>query len=251
MKGAGAYVTGKVELNVAGRRLSLEMKVPAGRTRPAALLPLYRMAADAVVETAAKAAEANGEAISCAKGCGACCRQLVPISALEARRLRALVNDMPAQRRALIRERFAAARGKLEEAGLLADLSGPRELSDSEIQTLGRAYFALAIACPFLEDESCSIHRERPVACREYLVTSPPAHCTEPSPDNISLVKMPATVARAVRNLEAEAPGQARWVPLILAPAWAGNHPDRSLPRPGPEIAAEFFGQLTGRKPGP
>jgi Fe-S-cluster containining protein len=251
MKGTGPYITGKVELNVAGRRLGLEMKVPAGPARPAALLPLYRKTADAVVQTAVDVAEANGEKISCAKGCGACCRQLVPISAIEARRLRLLIQNMPAGRRAVLRARFAAARVKLEQAGLLETLTEPREASDAQIQELGHAYFAQGIACPFLEDESCSIHPERPIACREYLVTSPPEHCAHPSAENISLVKMPAAVARTVRNLEPLEPteaGRARWVPLIVAAEWADAHPDRSTPRPGTELAGEFFGQLRGRK---
>lgn len=248
MKGTGPYITGKVELNVAGRRLGLEMTVPAGPARPAALLPLYRKTADAVVETAVQMAEANGEKISCAKGCGACCRQLVPISALEARRLGSLVQNLPGKRRAPIRERFAAARVKLEQAGLLEGLLEPRDASDEEIQALGHAYFAQGIACPFLEDESCSIHPERPVACREYLVTSPREHCAQPSANNISLVKMPVAVARALRKLEPRQPGHARWVPLILAPEWADAHPDRAALRPGTELAGEFFGQLTGRK---
>lgn len=249
MKGTSAYVTGSVELSLAGRRLSLEMKVPAGRTRPSALLPLYRQAADGVVATAIGAAADSGERISCAKGCGACCRQLVPISAIEARRLRTVIQQLPAARRKVVRERFAAARSQLEQAGLLGALTEPQETSDEQIHALGLAYFAQAIPCPFLEDESCSIHPERPIACREYLVTSPAEHCAQPSPDSISLVKMPATVARAVRQLEPAQAGRAAWVPLILAPAWADANPDRSVPRQGTELAAEFFGHLTGRKP--
>jgi Fe-S-cluster containining protein len=34
--------------------------------------------------------------------------------------------------------------------------------------------------CPFLEDESCSIHPDRPLVCREYLVTSPAELCAGP-----------------------------------------------------------------------
>jgi hypothetical protein len=33
-------------------------------------------------------------------------------------------------------------------------------------------YFLQGVACPFLEAESCGIHPDRPLACREYLVTS-------------------------------------------------------------------------------
>ncbi len=45
-----------------------------------------------------------------------------------------------------------------------------------------RRYFHLGIACPFLEDESCSIHADRPISCREYLVTSPAVNCADPKP---------------------------------------------------------------------
>src|SRR5262245_2517898 len=145
MSEAESFVTGTVELSVAGRRLSLEMRVPAGRTRAAALLPLYRAMADGVVETAAPAAEASGGTISCSNGCGACCRQLVPISAIEARRLRTLVDEMPAARREVIRERFSAARAKLDRAALLTTLTEPGESSDAELHALGLAYFAEAI----------------------------------------------------------------------------------------------------------
>ena len=48
-----------------------------------------------VVGVAVEDAVAEGETISCKKGCGACCRQLVPISQVEARRIRDLVEAMP------------------------------------------------------------------------------------------------------------------------------------------------------------
>ena len=54
------------------------------------------------------AAEA-GKAISCHKGCGACCRQLVPISRTEGERLVTLVDAMPEPRRAAVLARFADA----------------------------------------------------------------------------------------------------------------------------------------------
>jgi Fe-S-cluster containining protein len=49
----------------------------------------------------------------------------------------------------------------------------------------------LAIACPFLENESCGIYPHRPLACREYLVTNPAANCSTPSAESIQIVPMP------------------------------------------------------------
>jgi hypothetical protein len=37
----------------------------------------------------------------------------------------------------------------------------------------------------------------------------------------------------------------ARWTPLILALAWAEEHPDEPALRRGPELVGEFWRQLT------
>src|SRR5512141_2278107 len=63
----------------------------------------------------AVAAEARqGRQVSCRKGCGACCRQAVPVSAPEAWMLRDLVVSLPPDRRAPLLERFAAVKERLE-----------------------------------------------------------------------------------------------------------------------------------------
>jgi Fe-S-cluster containining protein len=253
-KAAGRYVTGTFDLAVAGRRLRVELQVTTERTRPVKLLPLFRNVANAVVDVATKAAEAEGSTISCTKGCGACCRQLVPISAMEARGLLELVDAMPEPRASEIRARFTDARGRLEQANLLPRLIDPQPSPDEEIQALGLEYFAQGIPCPFLEDESCSIHLDRPAACREYLVTSAAEHCAQPTAENVVRVKMPAKVSRVLRQMEQPANGpHAPWVPLILALDWAGAHRDQTPPRTGKEWVGEFFARLTGtdvnRKP--
>ena len=51
---------------------------------------------------------------------------------------------------------------QLKEAGLLPQLLQREHLNDEEYTALATAYFQQQIPCPFLEDESCSIHAERP-----------------------------------------------------------------------------------------
>jgi Fe-S-cluster containining protein len=240
---ADPSVTGSVELSIGGKRLQLELQVPSAPTGPAKLLPLFRSLADAIVDIAEQSVLAEGKAISCSNGCGACCRQLVPISAIEARRLRELLNELPERRAAEIRARFASARQRLAEAGLLAPLLEPEHIGDEQAQAFGLAYFARGIACPFLEDESCSIYADRPIACREYLVTSPATHCARPTAESVDRVKIPAKVGSAVRKLQPPA-----WVPLIVAPEWADAHPDEDPLRPGPAIVSDFFSALIGKE---
>src|SRR5437667_237907 len=75
-----------------------------------------------VVDIAEKNVEQQGEHISCRAGCGACCRQIVPISESEAHAVKNLVDDLPEPRRAHVRERFAAGVKRMAEVGMLKRL---------------------------------------------------------------------------------------------------------------------------------
>src|SRR5512146_2506153 len=109
------------------------ISVPGGPVPATAVLPALQGLVNATV-----AAAERGRAISCRKGCGACCRQLVPISRTEGEALLALVEAMPADRRGTVRARFADAEAAITAAGL-AERAGR---SDREMSV---AYFALAV----------------------------------------------------------------------------------------------------------
>ncbi|MBC7910182.1 MAG: YkgJ family cysteine cluster protein, partial [Pyrinomonadaceae bacterium] len=72
------WVTGTVGLNISGERFEMEITVPAAPTRARRMLPVFQSLADSLVGVGIKQAEAEGGTISCKKGCGACCRWLVP-----------------------------------------------------------------------------------------------------------------------------------------------------------------------------
>jgi hypothetical protein len=84
-------------------------------------------------------------------------------------------------------------------------------LSPDERGTLSLEYLALGIACPFLEDESCSIHAERPLACRQHLVTSPARNYQKPTRESISRVALAANVHDAVKRLETRDSAESRF----------------------------------------
>jgi Fe-S-cluster containining protein len=192
----------------------------------------------------------EGYAISCKAGCGACCRQLVPISELEAHQLKELVGQMPEPRRTVIRKRFADAIQKFEETGLLEKLRDPDSFVDETVRKLGLDYFHTGVACPFLEDESCSIHPDRPLACREYMVTSPAENCSHPTADSVRQIKIPAKVSNAVIRLSQQREGSRfiPYVPMILALEWAENNPENMPHKPGPAILKEVFENLSGQE---
>jgi Fe-S-cluster containining protein len=238
-----------VVLNLAGTQVEFDLTVPAAPVRPDVVLPVLHVLWNTIEEGLVEEVERQGRRISCGPGCGACCRQLVPITRIEARRLAELIEELPEPRRSTVRERFAEAVRRLDEAGLLENLRQPLNRSAEERERLGLAYFRLGIPCPFLEQESCSIHADRPLACREYLVTSPPEHCANPTRDKIDGVSMPFRLSGALaRFTAATGSGSSISVPLVLATDWAEAHPDPSPARPGPDWVSLLFQQLTGKE---
>jgi hypothetical protein len=95
-----------VNLTIGGKRIGTALSVPAGRTVPADLLPASRALSGALVGAAVERSIGEGKTISCRAGCGACCRQIVPITRTEAHALANLVAAMPETRRQTIMARF-------------------------------------------------------------------------------------------------------------------------------------------------
>jgi Fe-S-cluster containining protein len=240
----------RAEFSVEGEnfRMKSQVTVPAGPTRARDLLPVARALSDIVVRETCQAVEGLGEKISCTKGCGACCRNLVAISEVEARRIRDVVEHLPEPRRSTIRARFADARRRLQQAGLLEKLQAADHWTDADYADFVGVYFQQGIPCPFLEDGSCSVYDERPITCREYLVTSPPERCAEVGSAGVKRVRLPLRVFNAVARWQVP-PSEhflERWVPLILAPEWAEAHPDEPPAKPGPDLLRELLDHLRG-----
>jgi Fe-S-cluster containining protein len=239
--------TAEVKLSAGPWRFEARVSVPAGPTRLVELLPVARQMADSAISAVVGEIESQGLSISCKKGCGACCRQLVPISEVEARRLRDVVEQMPEPRRSQIRARFAQARRAIEEAGLLETIRHSERWTRDGYRPMGMRYFRLGIPCPFLEEESCSIYTERPITCREFLVVTPPENCANPEPGRVRSVRVPLPMAATLARFDVppSAPTHERWVPLVLALEWADAHTEPP-PRPGPELLSELFQHLAG-----
>jgi len=247
--GAGNMRAATVNLTIAGRKVRLQFNAPTGPTAPVDLLPLFQSLADTFIGIAVENAQAEGGAISCRKGCGACCRQLVPISEIEVEAIRRLVGTLPEPRRQEVIDRFTRARERLSEAGLLEVLRAPEQVTREEVRSLGDEYFRQGIPCPFLDGESCSIHADRPLVCREYLVTSPAANCAQPTAETVQCVAMPVKMSRAIRHLDDGNPdASATWIPMILALEWPQTDRNGATAPPGTVSIAKLFEQLTGKE---
>jgi Fe-S-cluster containining protein len=208
-------------LRIGGETLDISGSVPAGECRTTDLVPLLLGLCEAITGAAVRELPPTRK-VSCGPGCGACCRQLVPISQTEAAWLRDVVlPGLDPAHRDRVASRLREAAAILETSGLTQPVRGlPAESDPERRQATGLRYFLAGIPCPFLEDESCSIHPQRPLACREYLVTSPAVACAHPEPGAISPVPIPLKPSHALIRLDARssAPGWRTMIDALLTP---------------------------------
>lgn len=110
---------------------------------------------------AVAATSVYGAAVTCSRGCHACCSQQVLATKPEAHAILEAVDKQGG--RAALRQLVQRCRAQLADLGPTAD--------DPHVW-LGRT------RCVLLNEQGeCSVYRERPATCRTYLVVSPPELC--------------------------------------------------------------------------
>ncbi len=245
-----AWKTGSIRLNIGGRPATLEVSVPAEPVKPHRMLPVFQKMANGLVSLSVKAAEANGESISCKAGCGACCRQPAPLSEIEVYHIAELVEAIPEPRRTEVKARFDSAARHFQDSGWFdrmrgcAELLGnrPPEVIQDRIHELVTEYFREGIPCPFLENESCSIHEDRPIVCREYLVTTPAENCSKWDRSTITKVGLFGQVSKMIQNFAATGDMDKHGLlPLIRAVELVAKYPSTSPLRTGDEWMSEIL----------
>jgi len=228
-------------LDLAGNRYECSVRMPAGSVPVSSLLPVINAVADVVVQ-----AHSSGAPVTCRSGCSACCRQHVPVTHSEARHIAALVGSLPPDRRRIVESRFSEAVETLRQTGFFDILTGVADPGPDFVRSLAFRYFDLGIACPFLENESCSIYEERPLRCREYLVTSPASLCAAPENQPIRTVPFPNWPSKALASIgRGDETLNPPFLTLTLALSWTRLHPDPEPPLPAPDILRNFLVALS------
>ena len=90
---------------------------------------------------------------------------------------------------------------------------------------------------------SCSIHSERPLVCREYLVTSAAELCAGPAQEGVTPVPVPK-ISLAARSLQDDSDD---WFPLALLMSGSRARPRKASRRKGPEWVQRFLKKLGGK----
>jgi Fe-S-cluster containining protein len=242
-------VVASFTLPLGAASIQVTVQLSTARTTLTQFLPVIQNVENAIVEKIAQEANDAGRPISCRAGCGACCRQMVPISIFEAEALTAWLATLPEAQMAVIRERFHRALSALRDAGVIDKIvDGDRSSDQEHAQQVAIDYFHAGVPCPFLVDESCSIHPIRPLSCREYLVTSSPELCKDPSVNDVSGIQFPVRLSRALfafgQQLEHDPRG---WIPLVFLLAWgkSGAKPGDLVSGSGPEVLKKFLDNVS------
>jgi Fe-S-cluster containining protein len=253
------WVSGKVGFSLHGVPLEFEVTVPATPVKPQRMLPVFQQLANTFAVGAEEVVASEGQPVSCKAGCGACCRQPVPITETEVYHIAELVEGLDEPHRSEVKRRFKAAADHFNSTGWYDRFADHvRRSSNLSLEEgfpegvrLVREYFAAGVACPFLENESCSIHPDRPVSCREYLVTSPAENCSDLSPTNIARVEFPLKPSKALQKLGSMGDFDEIGFPVLSrALELAERFPEHFDLKPGPEWLKDFFDEaLKDEKP--
>lgn len=219
----------EISLQTPSGEITTAVGVPTSFVPITAILPLMRGLGEEAQALEQRRLLEAGKTVSCQKGCAACCRMLVPISAPEALALARTMDRLDQSERNRLTAQLDLAHQRLAKAGLLKQLTSLAESehpdTDEAIEPLNRAYYALRMPCPFLADEVCSIYEDRPAACRELAVTSPASECQDMTNATIQPVPVAVRISTTLSLLWADLTGTVpKLIPLPLAVDWATRH---------------------------
>jgi Fe-S-cluster containining protein len=240
----------EVDLDTPLGHIRGKVAVETGPMRLAELVPSALELTNILAGRAVRREEKSGRKVTCGSGCGACCRQMVPVSPPEAFYIADMLDSFDHGSRAEVLGRFDEILRELQRRHMIDELMDPQYSDDPPVLPIAKQYFNLQRPCPFLREESCTIHPNRPVACREYNVTSPASWCADPYSHEVAKVLMPLPLSAPLAQLTAHlTDSKPRLIPLTLVPYWVSQNIElRERQWPGLELFQQFMAKV-GKSP--
>ncbi|MDD5135136.1 MAG: YkgJ family cysteine cluster protein [Phycisphaerae bacterium] len=212
----------RVELSVPifGKDLNLTIGFLDMPVRICDFIPVAQALCDKIVDATLNEAQKLGWNVPCKKGCGFCCKNLVPISEPEAMWLSQEFAGLPKSEQKVLQRSIEFARRKLLSVA-------PPQLTEPDIpQEISDWYSNLDLVCPFLVENSCSIYRLRPLACREHIVAGL-AGCGQ---SQNQIVRLPISILESVSKLcDRFGEGQTDAIMLPISFAWVQSKKNRKV----------------------
>jgi len=223
----------QVELSVPifGKELNLTIGFLDSPVRICDFVPLAQSLCDKIISVMLSEAQNLGWKVPCKKGCGFCCKNLVPLSAPEALWLSEEICELPKSEQKVLQRSIEFARRKLLSVT-------PPEFAEPNLQQeISDWYAGLNLTCPFLVDNSCAIYKFRPLACREHIVTGK-SGCDQ---SHNQVVQPPVSILEAVSQLCAQfGESQTNTIMLPVSLAWVHSVKDQ-------KVGTYYMSQLLGK----
>jgi Fe-S-cluster containining protein len=235
----------RVDIPIFEKTVAARVHVADVEARLADIMPLARWLDAQIIDSAIVQMRTKGWEASCTAGCCACCYYLIPLSLPEAFCLWDELLGRPEARRAELGDRLTAATQKLLSEPFMPSSDATGEMADQ----MGAWYASLELPCPLLENALCSEYDIRPLACREYMVISPPEHCDGRSSQKATRIDLPVSIAESCMELAATMEGrEPEGVILTSMLAWLGDNLHRHEQTfPAIELFSTFL-QIVGRR---
>ena len=194
------------ELEVAGKTVPFDIDVAAEKATLADIVPPARKLSSKLAIAVREGVEEKGQSVPCGKGCCACCNSLTPLSAPEVFRMREELLVLPTETsNRILKSCIHTAERILEKMGridcLLKDFS---KNGKPRISQINKWYGELKLTCPFLSESLCMLYEQRPLACREHIVTGSSGPCQKDRKCRPNVVPMPVSILEALGQLAGE-----------------------------------------------
>jgi Fe-S-cluster containining protein len=203
-----------LDLDISGTPLKFHL-IAGGQARLSDIVPAARAICDKITDTTIEQMHLSGKQVPCHKGCHACCSYLVPLSAPEVFRFRQDV--FPKAKYSpdtMLRTYLLTARRLVSHRPPRDTFRNPDDLS-----ALSHWYASLNLTCPFLYSRQCAIYHQRPLACREHLITGSARGCRDNS-KKTQTIELPAQMGNILFRLAKELCDVDDTVMMPLALAW-------------------------------
>ena len=233
-----------LKLQIYREIITAEIAVKDCLAKLAVIVPLLRMLSVKINQAIHRQAIDNGLSIPCHKGCASCCYFLIPLSVPEALCLVGEIMLMPLAQYENLKRHWDRIGDQMREQ-LPKNLSPPytNDISCSQLKKISNWYTLQKQPCSFLQKNVCTIYRQRPLVCRDFLVTGSSLQCQLGKVSTKATVKMFPTFIHVLRQLTNEFVQESQNIILLhnLFDWYAENHALYNRTWPAPMIVERFL----------
>ena len=214
------------EVDVADKVVGFRINASSKQATLSDIVPLARTISSKLAIAFLDVLGEEGQTVACCKGCSTCCNYLIPLSVPEAFRLR---QDLLLQSEGELNRILQSC---LDTTQSMLDIRPPifsSKNDQSPVDQISKRYSGFKLACPFLSDGLCVSYEQRPLACREHIVTGSSIFCQPEYGGEPDVASMPVSVLEVLGELTAELEGSdVEAVVLPLAFVWLHDNLERA-----------------------